>query len=97
MLDAAREAVDFAQDGRREDLVGDRKLTLALVKDVEIKYQPRHPLEDGARRPSTACADSFYGSGRRISAMRGIQQYNALEACLVPAGLAKQSLWLRTQ
>jgi len=29
MLDAAREAVEFAQDGRREDLVGDRKLTLA--------------------------------------------------------------------
>jgi uncharacterized protein with HEPN domain len=27
MLDAAREAVEFAQDGRREDLVGDRKLT----------------------------------------------------------------------
>ena len=26
MLDAAREAVEFAQDGRREDLVGDRKL-----------------------------------------------------------------------
>jgi uncharacterized protein with HEPN domain len=36
MLDAAREAVDFARDGRREDLVGDRKLTLALVKNVEI-------------------------------------------------------------
>ena len=35
-LDAAGEAVEFAQDGRREDLVGDRKLTLALVKDVEI-------------------------------------------------------------
>ena len=38
MLDAAREAVEFAQDGRREDLVGDRKLTLALVKDVGAPY-----------------------------------------------------------
>ena len=55
-LDAAGEAVEFAQDGRREDLVGDRKLTLALVKDVEIIGE--------AARPSTACADSFHGFGR---------------------------------
>jgi uncharacterized protein with HEPN domain len=31
MLDAAREAVEFARLSRREDLDNDRKLTLALV------------------------------------------------------------------
>jgi len=78
MLDAAREAVEFAQDGR-------------------FRYQPGHLLEDGARRPSTACADSFRGFGRGISAPGGIRQYNTLENRLVPAGLAKQSLGLQTQ
>ncbi|HQY92677.1 MAG: DUF86 domain-containing protein [Caldilinea sp.] len=36
MLDAAEEAVSFAQGGKRKDLDGDRKLVLALVKDIEI-------------------------------------------------------------
>jgi uncharacterized protein with HEPN domain len=36
MLDAAREAIEFAQNSRRQDLDSDRKLTLALVKDIEI-------------------------------------------------------------
>jgi uncharacterized protein with HEPN domain len=36
MLDAAREAIEFAQGRTRVDLNGDRKLVLALVKDIEI-------------------------------------------------------------
>ena len=36
MLDAAHEAIEFAQGRTRVDLNGDRKLVLALVKDVEI-------------------------------------------------------------
>lgn len=36
MLDAAREAVGFAQGRTRVDLNDDRQLTLALVKDIEI-------------------------------------------------------------
>jgi hypothetical protein len=40
MLDAAREAIEFAQNSRRQDLDSDRKLTLALVKDVEIMAKP---------------------------------------------------------
>ena len=36
MLDAAHEAVQFAQDRNYLDLHHDRKLVLALVKDVEI-------------------------------------------------------------
>ncbi len=36
MLDAAREASEFAQGRTRVDLNGDRKLVLALVKDIEI-------------------------------------------------------------
>lgn len=35
MLDAAEEAIGFAQGRERRDLDQDRKLTLALVKDVE--------------------------------------------------------------
>lgn len=36
MLDAAREAVSFAQGHARGDLDNDRQLVLALVKDIEI-------------------------------------------------------------
>jgi len=36
MLDAAHEAIEFAQGQTRIDLNGDRKLVLALVKDIEI-------------------------------------------------------------
>ena len=36
MLDAAREAVGFAQGRVRTDLDGDRMLVLSLVKDIEI-------------------------------------------------------------
>jgi len=36
MLDAAREALSFAQGRTRDDLDQDRQLTLALVKSIEI-------------------------------------------------------------
>ena len=36
MLDAAREAVSFAQGRARGDLETDRQLVLSLVKDIEI-------------------------------------------------------------
>jgi uncharacterized protein with HEPN domain len=36
MIDAAQEAIRFAQDRKRADLDEDRMLTLALVKAVEI-------------------------------------------------------------
>ncbi len=36
MLDAAREAVSFAQNKSRKSLDTDRKLVLALVKSIEI-------------------------------------------------------------
>ena len=36
LLDAAREAELFAQNKTRSDLDTDRKLVLALVKDIEI-------------------------------------------------------------
>ena len=36
MLDAAREAMSFAQGRTRGDLDNDRQLVLALVKDIEI-------------------------------------------------------------
>jgi hypothetical protein len=36
MIDAAQEAIRFAQDRKRTDLDEDRMLTLALIKAVEI-------------------------------------------------------------
>ncbi len=36
MLDAACEARSFASDKKRSDLDGNRQLTLALVKEIEI-------------------------------------------------------------
>ena len=36
LLDAAQEAIGFAQGQTRADLDRDRKLVLALVKDIEI-------------------------------------------------------------
>jgi uncharacterized protein with HEPN domain len=36
MLAAARDAIQFAQGKTENDLVGDRQLTLALLKCVEI-------------------------------------------------------------
>jgi len=36
ILDAAREAISFTEDRRREDLGSDRKLSLSLVRLLEI-------------------------------------------------------------
>ena len=36
MLDAAKEAVEFAAGESRANLDGDRKLTLAIIKSIEI-------------------------------------------------------------
>jgi uncharacterized protein with HEPN domain len=36
MLDAAREALAFAQNKNRDDLASDRMLLLSLVKEIEI-------------------------------------------------------------
>ncbi len=50
MLDAAREAVGFAQRRIRADLDNDRMLVLSLMKDVEIvgeaAYQVSHITRD---------------------------------------------------
>lgn len=50
MLDAACEAIDFARNSRRNDLDGDRKLTLALVKDVEIIGEAAYQIAADTRR-----------------------------------------------
>jgi len=50
MRDAAREAVEFARNSRRKDLDGDRKLTLALVKDVEIIGEAAYQIAEETRR-----------------------------------------------
>ena len=49
MLDAAHEAIEFAQGRTRVDLNGDRKLVLALVKDVEIIGEAAYQVFQTAR------------------------------------------------
>ena len=54
MLDAAREAVGFAQGRFRTDLDGDRMLVLSLVKGIEI-------LGEAAYRISEITRDQLQG------------------------------------
>jgi uncharacterized protein with HEPN domain len=49
MLDAAQEAVGFVQGQTRVALNGDRKLVLALVKDIEIIGEPAYQVSQSAR------------------------------------------------
>ena len=49
MLDAAREAVSFARGRVRGDLEGDRKLVLALVKDIEIVGEAAAHVSESGR------------------------------------------------
>jgi uncharacterized protein with HEPN domain len=50
MLDAAREAVEFVRGRTRADLNGDRKLVLALVKDIEIIGEAACQVSPAARQ-----------------------------------------------
>jgi uncharacterized protein with HEPN domain len=49
MLDAAREALAFAQGRSRADLDGDRMLVLALVKSIEIVGEAASKVSPAAR------------------------------------------------
>ncbi len=46
MLGAAEEALGFAQGRERRDLDQDRKLTLALVKEIEIIGEAAYQISD---------------------------------------------------
>jgi uncharacterized protein with HEPN domain len=48
MLDSAKEAVEFAAGKSREDLDDDRKLSLAIIKSIEI-------IGEAASKVSEAC------------------------------------------
>lgn len=50
MLDAAREAMAFAQGRRRADLASDRMLVLSLVKDIEIIGEAAYQTSEETRR-----------------------------------------------
>jgi len=49
MLDAAREAIDFARLRTRKDLENDRMLALALVKDIEILGEAAYQISKTTR------------------------------------------------
>ena len=49
MLDAAQEAMGFVQGRTRADLNDDRKLVLALVKDIEIIGEAAYQVAEIAR------------------------------------------------
>lgn len=50
MLDAAQEATMFAQEASRDALEHDRKLTLALVKDIEIIGEAAYQVSEDTRQ-----------------------------------------------
>ncbi len=52
MLEASREAVEFLKDQQRDVLNQDRKLALALVKDIEI-------IGEAASRVSEECQQNY--------------------------------------
>jgi len=54
MLDAAREAMSFAEGRTRADLDSDRQMTLALVKEIEIIGEAAYQIGDNARE-AIAC------------------------------------------
>lgn len=49
MLDAAEEAIGFAQGRKRSDLNHDRQFTLAMVKDIEIIGEAAYQTSDETR------------------------------------------------
>ncbi|MCP9452678.1 MAG: DUF86 domain-containing protein [Nitrospira sp.] len=49
MLDAAEEAIRFSQHSERKDLDQDRKLVLALIKEVEIIGEAAYQISDETR------------------------------------------------
>ena len=53
MLDAAQEAIEFAQGRTRVHLNSDRKLVLALVKEVEIIGEAAYQVSQTARNQLT--------------------------------------------
>lgn len=50
MLDAARECIEFIVNKRRKDLDNDRKLTLVLIKEVEIIGEAAYQVSEKTRR-----------------------------------------------
>ena len=49
MLDAAREALSFTKDVKREDLPTNRLLSLALVREIEIIGEASSQISAGFR------------------------------------------------
>lgn len=49
MLDAAQETIEFARGHHRRDLNHDRKLTLALVKDIEILGEAAYQISPATK------------------------------------------------
>ncbi|MDA8166690.1 MAG: hypothetical protein M0Z32_02925 [Actinomycetota bacterium] len=49
MLDSAREAVSFISGKTRSDLDADRKLTLSLIKSIEIIGEAASKVSGGAQ------------------------------------------------
>jgi uncharacterized protein with HEPN domain len=53
MLQAALEALSFAQGRTRADLDGDRQLTMALVKEIEIIGEAANEIAEATRASIT--------------------------------------------
>jgi uncharacterized protein with HEPN domain len=67
MLDAAREAITFAQGRNRSDLDTDRQLALSLVKEVEIIGEAAYQVSQATRaRASRIPWEDIIGMRHRL-------------------------------
>ena len=55
MLDAAKEALSFAQNKTRRDLDSERMLVLSIVKAIEIIGEAATKVTQGTSRPQGRC------------------------------------------
>jgi len=67
MLDAARDALAFAEGRRRQDLDNDRMLTFALVRAIEVIGEAASKVTPEGQDQATAIAwDAAVGMRNRI-------------------------------
>jgi len=79
MLDAAREAVSFAEGRTRFDLDRDRMLVLSLVKDIEIIGEAAYQVSASSREqlPTLPWEDIIGMRHRLVQTMLDkVQQYS---------------------
>ena len=88
MLDAAQEAIVFADGQSRDDLDANRMLAMALVKEIEIIGEAANQMEDESRQELPNI------HGRNIIGMRHRLIHASIQAFSSNAIAARSRVWL---